>query len=127
MGPAAGGRADAGALDRVAGVLPISESAHIAADVPVPVGGEGVERGAGVLTAIARRVEDDLAVAAQGLQRAARTGEAQRAGDVLGPEGPAAHCHDQLDVPVCVELRLQLLSVDRLHRSLVSLAIIFSR
>jgi hypothetical protein len=83
--------------------------------------GEGVERGPGVLTAIARGVQDDLVVAAQRLQRTTGTGEVQRAGDVLGPEGPAANRHDQLDVLVGIQLGLQLLSADRLHRSLLSL------
>jgi len=55
---AASGRAHAGALDRVVGVLPISESAFVAADVAVPMSGEGVERGPSVLTAIARGVQD---------------------------------------------------------------------
>src|SRR4029450_2482352 len=119
MAPAArSGRVHAGALDRVAGALPVSESAFVAADVAVSMSGEGVERGSGVLTAIARGVEDDLLVAAQRLQRTTGTGEAQRAGDVLGPEGPATNRHDQFDGLVGIELGLQLLSADRLHWSL---------
>src|SRR5512132_1856402 len=115
MRPAPGGRAHAGPLDRVAGVLPVGEPADVAADVAVPVGGEGGERGGRVLTAGAGGVEDDLVVAAQRLQRAAGAGEAQRAGDVLGPEGPPTNRHDQLDVLAGVKLGLELLPADGLH------------
>jgi hypothetical protein len=128
MRPAAGsGRVHAGALDRVVGVVPVSESALVAADVAVPVSGERVERGPSVLTVIAHRVQDDLVVAAQRLQRTIGTGEVQRAGNVPGPEGPAANRHDQLDVLVGIELGLQLLSADRLHRSLLSLGMTYFR
>src|SRR4029450_3118382 len=128
MRPAVGsGRTHAGALDRVAGALPVSESAFVAADVAVPMSGEGVERGPRVPPAVTRGVHDDLVVAAQCLQRTTGAGEAQRAGDVLGPEGPAANRHDQFDGLVGIELGLQLLSADRLHWPLLSLGMIYSR
>jgi hypothetical protein len=121
-----GGRADAGALDRITGVLPVSESAFVTVDVAVPVSLEGTERGACVLTGITRGVEDDLVVAAQRLQRAARAGKAQRARDVLGPKGPTANRHDQLDGLAGIELRFELLSADRVHRSLLSVGMTYT-
>jgi hypothetical protein len=64
MGPVlCGGGVDAAALDREAGVRPVSEPAEVAADVAVAVVGEGVECCARVLTVMAGGVEDDLVIA----------------------------------------------------------------
>jgi hypothetical protein len=61
IGPAPGnGRADVGALQRKAGVLPIGEPADVAADVAVAVGGQGGRGGAGVAAIMVVGVEDDL-------------------------------------------------------------------
>jgi NAD/NADP transhydrogenase alpha subunit len=69
MRPAWGdGRADAGALDRVASVLPISQPAGVAADVAVAMSLEGLNRGARVLAVMAGGVDDNLVVAAQHFQ-----------------------------------------------------------
>jgi hypothetical protein len=71
-----GGDADVGALHRKAGVLPIGEPTDVAADVAVAVGGQGVERGANVLTLMIVGVQDDLVIALQRLERAPWAGEA---------------------------------------------------
>src|SRR5215213_5125265 len=120
MGRALGGRANPFTLHRIAGVLPVGQPAQVAADVAIAVGLESVECGHCVLAVLDGLVDDDLVVAAQRLQRAAGAGVVHRARNVSGPEGPPPNRHDQLDVRATIQLGLELLSGDRLHRSLLS-------
>jgi hypothetical protein len=125
MGPPLGGRASPFTLHRIASVLPVGQPTQVAADIAVAVGGERIEGGHRVLAVVVGGVQDDLVVAAQLPQRPAGAGVADRAGDVAGPVGPAANRHDQLDVGAGIQLGLELLSGDRLHRSLLSVGMTY--
>src|SRR5215217_8186316 len=93
-----------GALDRVAGRLPVGQPALVAADVAEAVGAEGVVGGGGVHPVVVVGVQDDFVVRAQLGQRGLGAGEADRPGDVPGAELPRTYRHDQLDGLSAVQL-----------------------